>query len=129
METRSIAFLFIALFLCLFIGNVMHGQSARGYPIVGIVANQSVSKMDSLLTTPVGWAEMPDYLMEYLHYPLSDNEDGRKGEQSVGLLNNAKGNHREPVILDMEVMGKDGTSQIRDLPTRRASKARKLVTK
>ena len=126
METRLIVLSFIALFLCLFIGNVMHGQSARDYPAAYTVAQKSVSELDKLLTSPVGWAEMPNSLMEYLHYPSSFRESAVKGEQSVESAND---NVRGPVILDMEVMSKYGGSSKRSLVRRRAYKRHKVATK
>lgn len=126
METRLIVLSFFALFLCLFIGNVMHGQSTREYPVADTVAHQSVSELDKLLTAPVGWAEMPDSLMEYLHYPSSARENAIKGEPSVESSNNTV---REPVILDMEVMSKYRSSSKRSLVRRRAYKRHKVATK
>lgn len=104
----------------------MYGQSARYYPLVDTVAFQSVSELDELLTSPAGWAEMPDSLMEYLHYPSSAYGNAIKRQQSVKEGNS---DFREPVILDMEVMSKYCTSSKRYLASRRAYKTPKVATK
>ena len=100
----------------------MHGQSTIGYPVVDTLANQSVSKLDNLLASPASWSEMPDYLMEYLHYPISVYEKASEGAQRVEGVNS---NFIKPVILDMEVVG---ISQKKGPARRRAFKTHKMAT-
>ncbi|MBX2877487.1 MAG: energy transducer TonB [Saprospiraceae bacterium] len=128
METRSIAFSLIALFLCLSIGNVLRSQSADE-----IEAYQPVSELDELPTFPGGLEEMSNYLIENLNYPVAARENAIEGEVRVEFVVGPQGDIVEPIILEGLGYGCDEEVLriINDMPrwTAGAKDYRKVATK
>lgn len=100
METRSIALSLIALFLCLFIGNVLLCQPSSSVPTDDPTALAPVSELDELPTYPGGLEEMSNYLMEHLNYPWTARENAIEGDVRVEFVVGSDGNIEEPVILE-----------------------------
>lgn len=106
METRSILLFLTALFLCLFISNILRSQSEVDTLNGHATTYQQVAERDEFPTSPVGAAKSPNYRMEDLHDPLTARENAIEGDRQVEDVVGANNNIPEPVILDMEVMSK-----------------------
>lgn len=105
METRSILLFLTALFLCLFISNILRSQSEVDALKDHVTTYQQVAERDELPTSPGGGAKSPNYRIEDLHDPLTAHENAIEGDRQEEVVG-AYGNIPEPVILDMEVMSK-----------------------
>ena len=104
METRSILLFLTALFLCLFITNILRSQSEMDALKGHATTYSQVAERDELPTPPGGAAKSPNYRMEDLDDPLTTRENSIEGEKQVEDVVDANGHIPEPVILDMEVM-------------------------
>ena len=91
METRTIILSLIALFLCLFIGNILFGQSSADSSPHGSPYFQAISELDELSTFPGGVEQMSNNFSKNLPHSVATHENAKIPE---------------PVILDMEVMRK-----------------------
>lgn len=106
MDSRSILLFLIALFLCLFISNILRSQSEVDVLGGHATTYQQVVESDELPTFPGESSTSSNYLKENLQHPLAGRENAIEEDARVGLGAGKNGNSPEPVILDMEVMRK-----------------------
>ncbi len=106
METRSILLFLTALFLCLFISNILRSQSEIDALKGHATTYQQGAERDEFPTSPGGVAKSPSYRIEDLDEPQTVRENAMEGDRQVEEVVGTNDNHPEPVILDMEVMSK-----------------------